>query len=123
MPRFERISPHFDRGEFACRCGCGFDTVDTVLLEVLEAVRQYFGQPVNVTSGCRCPAHNATVGGAANSQHLLGRAADIVVKGTLPAEVVRFLRAAYPGRLGIGRYSNFVHVDSRNSSARWGVEE
>jgi len=36
------ISPWFNRAEFACNCGCGFDTVDSDTLTVLEEVREYF---------------------------------------------------------------------------------
>lgn len=114
------LSPHFSRAEFRCKClQCDFDTVDAVLLEVLESVRYYYDLPVIITSGCRCAAHNATVGGSANSQHLLGRAADIVVKGMSPDAVANYLEQTYPGRLGIGRYAGFTHVDSRNTAARF----
>ena len=33
-----------------------------------------------VTSGYRCPIHNAAIGGAAESQHIYGTAADIAVR-------------------------------------------
>ena len=45
---------------------------------ILEPLRQAWGQPIFVTSGYRSPALNRAVGGARNSQHLLGQAADIV---------------------------------------------
>lgn len=113
-------SPYFRRVEFACSCGCGFDTVDTETLAVLEDVRTHFNAPVIVTSGCRCPAYNARVGGAANSQHTLGRAADIQVRGVAPARVQEYLLKHYPGRYGIGRYVTFTHVDTRTDGpARW----
>ena len=114
-----QLSPHFSRHEFACRCRCGFDTVDTALLEALEAVRQHFGNPITITSGCRCTAHNTAVGGSPKSQHLLGRAADIVVRGVNPAQVVKYLERTFRGALGIGIYDTFVHVDSRLGAARW----
>lgn len=115
-----KISPHFDRSEFACKCGCGFDTVDTELLELLETVRQHFLRPVVVTSGCRCALHNAREGGSKNSQHLYGRAADFYVKDHTPAEVFEFLEELYAGRYGLGLYPGWVHADSRsNGPARW----
>jgi len=43
---------------------------------VLQPLRDYIG-PVNVSSGYRCPELNKAVGGAKNSQHLFGQAADI----------------------------------------------
>lgn len=114
------LSEHFSRAEFACSCGCGFDTADYQTLQVLESIRRVFRQPVTVTSGCRCPDYNVKVGGALNSQHKLGRAADIVVEGAQPVEVYRFLCERYGSRFGFGLYETFVHVDTRsNGPVRW----
>jgi uncharacterized protein YcbK (DUF882 family) len=112
------ISACFDREEFACSCGCGFDTVDAELLVILDKVRFHFDRPVMINSGCRCPSHNGAVGGAVRSQHVLGRAADIVVMDIDPDAVATYLDSI--NAPGIGRYNNFTHVDSRSSrGARW----
>lgn len=113
------LGPWFKRKEFACKCGCGFDTVDAVLLEALIAIREHFGHPVVVTSGCRCERHNALVGGSSNSQHKKGRAADIIVKSTSPALVADYARDL---GLSVGEYDTFTHIDSRNGPPRawWG---
>ena len=47
------------------------------LAEVLEHVRYLFGRPIVVNSAYRSQAVNAAVGGASNSFHLKGCAADI----------------------------------------------
>ena len=110
----DKLSHNFNRSEFACKCGCGFDTVDTELLTLLINVRAKFDQPVTITSGCRCPAHNEAVGGSRNSQHKLGRAADIIVHNIEPDDVAEFLDGImWHG--GIGRYSTFTHVDTRTN--------
>jgi uncharacterized protein YcbK (DUF882 family) len=110
------ISAHFSRNEFACHCGCGYDTVDALLLEALEAIRVRYGV-VFITSAARCPAHNASVGGAEGSQHKLGRAADITLSSAPPAEIASF---AEDLGMSVGRYDNFTHVDSRTGvPARW----
>jgi len=44
--------------------------------QLLEEVRALLGKPVLVSSGYRAPAVNRAVGGAANSAHMLGCAAD-----------------------------------------------
>lgn len=44
---------------------------------VLDPLREWYGKPVTVNSGYRCPRLNRLVGGAAGSQHLKGEAADI----------------------------------------------
>ncbi len=111
------LSAHFNRREFACTCGCGFDTVDVVLLEALEAIRTHFDRPVTITSGCRCPKHNTLIGGAKKSQHTRGRACDIQVADTEAARVADF---AEDLGLSVGRYNYWTHVDSRSGPpARW----
>jgi len=113
------ISPFFDRSEFACRCGCGFDTVDAVTLKVLEHIRTHFDSPITVTSGCRCESYNKKVGGKKNSQHLKGRAADIQVKGHSPIAVSEYAEYLMPNTGGVGRYNTFTHIDTRTGKARW----
>lgn len=115
-----KLSKHFSRSEFACQCGCGFDTVDAFLLEVLEIIRANFKNPITITSGCRCAEHNYKIGGAKDSQHTLGRAVDIKVKDTEPKKVYDFLNKGFKNQLGLGLYSGWVHVDTRtNGGARW----
>lgn len=113
------ISPNFNRSEFACGCCCGFDAVSPELVRLLEQLRRHFNAPVAINSGCRCPAHNKAEGGEPHSQHLLGTAADIKVKGYTPALVADWLEYCYPDSHGIGRYSTFTHIDVRTGKARW----
>ena len=113
------ISKDFNRYEFSCQCGCGFNTVDVELIIVVQDVRDYFGQPVRINSGCRCPKHNAAIGGSKNSQHLFGKAADIVVLGVFAWDVDEYLKDKYPDKYGIGRYSGWTHIDVRAGKARW----
>lgn len=119
------LSAHFDRREFRCRCNkCDFDTVDHELTLVLEALHDHFNSPIRINSGCRCPAQNAIEGGAPSSQHLRGKAADVVVAGVSPETVANYLEAAYPTRYGIGRYpkKGFTHIDVRPEKARWTIQ-
>lgn len=44
---------------------------------ILDPLREKFGEPIIVNSGYRSPALNKAVKGAANSQHVSGQAADI----------------------------------------------
>lgn len=113
-----KISEHFLRSEFQCKCDCGFDTVDAALLTLLERVREHFDKPVIVNSGCRCMRHNESVGGSHNSQHLLGRAADIIVADVEPDDVADYSKNINPDG-GVGQYNSFTHVDSRIGCARW----
>lgn len=113
------LSKNFSREEFQCGCGCGFDTVDAELLEVVQGVRDHFNKPIIINSACRCSDHNNTVGGSKTSQHLLGRACDIDVLGISPTQVQAYLIAKYPYTFGIGIYDNFTHIDTRQQRARW----
>ena len=114
-----KISKHFNREEFTCKCGCGQDTVDKVLIDVLEDVREHFAVPVIITNGNRCSKHNAEVGGVKDSQHTKGRAADIQVKGIHSDKVYEYIDSKYPDTLGVGKYTTFTHIDSRDNKARW----
>lgn len=49
----------------------------TLVTHVLDPLREMYGKPIIVNSGYRCPQLNAAVGGAKNSQHMRGEAADI----------------------------------------------
>ena len=91
-----------------CQCGCGFDDIDTRLLEVLLWLSHKFNKTVIMTSGCRCVAHNATVGGIPDSKHITGQACDIAVAWVKPqaiadavAEITYCVTIVYPGHLHI----------------------
>jgi hypothetical protein len=59
---------------------------------VLEYIRIRFGKPITVNSGYRGPALNKAIGGAKNSQHLTGQAADIEIKGVSNLELAKWIR-------------------------------
>ena len=113
------LNQYFNRNEFACRCGCGEDTVDVQLLAVLTKVREHFGKPLIINSAHRCRKHNTAIGSNNRSQHVRGKAADIVVVGIDPTEVHKYLLDTYPDSFGIGGYLLFTHIDVRNKKARW----
>ncbi len=68
---------------------------------------------MTINSGYRTESHNKKIGGAANSYHVKGQAADIVVSGKTPLEVAR--KAEEPGMKGIIKYNTFVYVDTRTT--------
>lgn len=111
-----RLTENFTLAEFACRC-CGAAKIDPGLVQKLQQLRDRIGKPISITSGYRCQAHNRAVGGATQSQHMHGTAADIMVKGLAPATVAEHAEAIGFG--GIGRYATFTHVDVRAGRARW----
>jgi len=66
MPNY---SEHFTFAELACPC-CETIIVAPGFIEDLEELRGYVDRPIALTSCCRCPEHNASVGGHENSLHL-----------------------------------------------------
>lgn len=66
-----------------------------LVAEALEEVRAFLIAPLHVNSGYRCPLLNAAVGGAHNSRHMLGLAADFIAPdfGT-PLEICRAIVAS-----------------------------
>lgn len=119
-----KLSENFDSDEFKCKC-CGklpAGGMNKELITLLQDIRNAIGRSISITSGYRCPAHNAKQKGAAKkSQHLLGNAADIRITGIKPNEVHAFIEKNFHARAkGLGKYPNFTHVDVRSGvHARW----
>lgn len=111
-----RISPNFLLSEFACHEGQEVK-LDPDLVRKLQALRDKLGRPIIINSGYRTPEYNKKVGGSPNSQHMLGKAADIRVPGMTPEQVAKAAEAV--GFNGIGLYNTFTHVDVRGWRARW----
>jgi len=113
----KKFAPNFAVAEFACKDGSDTILIDTQLAYYLQKIRDHFGRPVRINSGYRTKAYNALVGGASESQHVLGTAADILVDGVTPQQVAAY--ADQIGMGGIGTYKTFTHVDVRPNKARW----
>lgn len=109
------LSKHFDRSEFSCRCDCGYDTADKLLVDVLEDVRTYFNAPIIINSAARCEGHNKYIGGMKSSYHLIGKAADIRCKSFSSSAIYRYIDEMYPNMFGLKLYTDddFVHIDVR----------
>jgi zinc D-Ala-D-Ala carboxypeptidase len=79
------------------------------LAESLERLRATVGKPIPIVSGYRCPVHNHAVGGAPDSQHMYGSAADI------PRGICTSSQATRAGFTGIGTKDGLpIHVDVRD---------
>ena len=117
----QQMTEHFNRWEFACECAfeggpgyCdGFPAdIHEVLVVKLEEMRVELGFPLNISSGVRCARLNAEVGGVPDSQHMLGRAADVPIYSANGVSVSEFAALARSKGLVTIEYEeqSFVHV-------------
>jgi zinc D-Ala-D-Ala carboxypeptidase len=86
-------------------------------VELLEPVRLLLGVPLVVTSGFRSVTLNRLVGGAKESQHILGEAADIVPKG-IAVEEAAFLLSAQD-QLRFDQIIYEIRERKRGQPMRW----
>ena len=117
------LSRNFSAHEFRCRCGCDRAEINPRLVEALQALRDLAARPVRITSGYRCPDHNRSKGGKPRSQHLLGKAVDVVIDGFTVTQMYCLadkVAAFRNGGLGIYPDNGIIHVDVRDDYARWG---
>ena len=56
---------------------CAYHLLHVLVDQLLDPIREAWGEPIVVSSGYRCKELNALVGGVKNSHHILGCAADI----------------------------------------------
>ena len=123
-----QLSENFKLSEFTDYSVVQLDPVITTNLTrlalALETIRTYFNDnQIIINSGYRDPAHNLSVGGVSNSQHLYGLAADFTIENYTPYEVQAGLRVL-KNRLefalgGLGLYDTFTHFDIRGYYALW----
>lgn len=78
---------------------------------VLQPLRDRLARPIVVSSGYRSPAVNRAVGGARESAHLFGRAADITVPGMTSREVCKaIVDGGLPFDQCIDEFGSWCHV-------------
>ncbi|HEX7277551.1 MAG TPA: D-Ala-D-Ala carboxypeptidase family metallohydrolase [Acidimicrobiales bacterium] len=109
-PRPGYLSRHVRADQMASK-GNGEVKAHPALLARLDALGDRLGAPIPIISGYRDPAHNAAIGGKANSQHLYATAADLDLDYGLTIDVATDL-----GFSGIGYVvgtDRVAHVDTR----------
>jgi uncharacterized protein YcbK (DUF882 family) len=116
-----KLTSNFSKSEFDSKDGA--EMPDDVLANVkivaeqLEVLRGVLNVPIKINSAYRSPAHNASpkVKGVKNSQHLTGKAVDIVAKGIATNYLAyKINELIFKGKMlegGIGIYDTFVHYD------------
>ena len=108
---------YFGKNEMTCKCGCGLNNTDLRLMQIADGIREHFGSPAIITSGCRCAKHNAEVGGVQGSRHVLGKAMDFYIQGVPTQELLNYcqqlvnegqLRYTYTNNANM---NGVVHID------------
>ena len=67
------------------------ENLRNLVVNILQPLRNKLG-PMCISSGFRCPQLNSAIGGAVNSQHIYGMAADINVPGMGNDELAEYIR-------------------------------
>lgn len=112
---------NFPDTELACKCGCGGLPPVPFQLE-LQRLRNNYGRPMVLSSGCRCPDHNVRKSKTGrNGPHTQG-AVDVLVWGEAAHDLIANALAA--GWTGIGvsqkgaREARFIHLDQLEGPTR-----
>lgn len=113
----QSLSKNFKVKEFACKDGSDTIYIDNQLVWYLQKIRDNYGKPVVINSAYRTSSYNKKVGGATNSYHMKGMAADIRISGVSPKTLASYAKSI--GIKGVGTYKSFVHVDTRTSKSYW----
>lgn len=122
-----RLSKNFKMIEFESKDGAEMplDVSYNIikLSQQLQYLRDYTDRVIKINSAYRSPEHNKKIGGVKNSQHVLGKAADIAVVGLNSRIVYEIINDLIDkGDMlqgGLGLYNSFVHYDIRKTKARW----
>jgi len=125
------MTQNFTKEEFDCTDGSempnGIYHNMVKVASQLQVLRKVLKKPIHVNSGWRSEEYNAKIGGVKTSQHLVGKAADIAVKGMQPLEVYNAIENLIDNgdmlQGGLGLYDTFVHYDIRGKRARWDYQK
>ena len=108
-----QLTKNFRASEIHCQGNgcCTESVISKRVLELAQNIRDEMGKPLAIGtaggSGYRCPKHNAEVGGAPNSLHMLGEAVDIHAANPSALKTV-VLKYLHGGEVGL--YSWGCHV-------------
>ena len=133
------LSPNFTleefiRSDYAIRHGIDnapspdvVENLTALAQNVLEPLRLIVKKPIRILSGYRCPELNKGIGGATNSQHIEGKAADIIVPQITVNELFELTRKFTDHDQVIQEFDRWTHVSYNGKANRkqslWAVKE
>ena len=121
-----KLTNNFNLNEFNKH---NFPLTETILRNIqelaknLQVLRDEVKKPIKITSGYRDPSFNKKIGGASQSRHITGQAADLKIEGYTPKQVAAIIeKLIASGKMkqgGLGIYKTWIHYDIRLTKARW----
>ena len=106
---------YFSKKEFACKCGRYCDGYPAQMrrgvVELADRARKELKGVGFVSSGLRCPRHNAFVGGVSDSRHLNGKAMDLRIEGKSAKQTLAWAQKQPEVRYAYAIDTNYVHMD------------
>jgi uncharacterized protein YcbK (DUF882 family) len=93
------------------------------LADNLQVLRDYLNEPITINIGFRPLWWELQQGRSGTSQHVKGKAVDIVVSNTTPNEVAfaieKLIRDERMSEGGLKACQTFTHYDIRKTKTRW----
>lgn len=87
------------------------DNMLNLIYYCLQPARELLNAPMTITSGFRNPLVNRLVGGVNSSQHLYGQAADFIIKGMTPNQIISIIKTSkIEFDQLINEYDKWVHI-------------
>ena len=95
------------------------DNLLDLIFYCLQPIRDKIKKPMIITSGFRSNLVNKLVKGVSNSQHLYGQAADFIINGMTPTQIIEKIKT-YNIDFDqlINEYDKWVHVSYNKNNNR-----
>lgn len=95
------------------------DNLLNLIYYCLQPARELLNAPMTITSGFRNPLVNRLVGGVNSSQHLYGQAADFIIKGMTPNQIISIIKTSkIEFDQLINEYDKWVHISYNKGKNR-----
>ena len=95
------------------------DNLLDLIFYCLQPIRDKIKKPMLITSGFRSNLVNKLVKGVSNSQHLYGQAADFIINGMTPTQIIEKIKTCnIDFDQLINEYDRWVHVSYNKNNNR-----
>ncbi len=88
------------------------NNLNWLCLKILDPLREKLNKPIIISSGYRSEKLNKIIGGSKTSQHISGKAADIIVSGIKSRDLFNFIKqkTTLPFDQMIEEFSQWIHI-------------